>query len=312
MRPALALALALVAVCALAGSAAADQDRLARARAAAEDLRFEEAASLLDEAWRAGTGDPARARAIAALGGEISATMGDRAAALRWFALLAAMDPDVALDRGTSPKVSALLEEARASLHGAHFDVALRADRTRRLVHLRPVDPLGAVAELRVSGGPAGRRELTVPWRRADLAIELVDAHGNLLLRTRRAIAPMPVASATPAAAAARPAWFARWPIWAGVAGGLAVTAGGLALWSASTRSELDSLHRESATHQASEALSLERRMQRTAIAAEVAGAGAAIAAGVAVVCWRRERRPTLTPMAIDGDGLGAALEVPF
>ena len=306
--------LALVLVCALAGTAVAgDDDQLARARAAAEDLRFEEAARLLDQAWRAGTDDPARARAIAALAGEICATMGDRGAALRWFALLAAMDPDAALDRGTSPKVNAILEEARAGLHGAHLDVAVRFDRAARLVHLRPVDPLGAVAEIRLRGGPAGGRDLAVPWRRGALAIDLVDAHGNVLLRTRRAIGPMPVAPAEALAAApVRPSWYARWPTWAGVAGGLALSAGGLALWSAASSSELETLHRESETHQASEALSLERRMQRTAIAAEIAGAGAAVAAAVAVVCWRRERSATVAPIAIEGAGVGAAFEVPF
>jgi hypothetical protein len=306
--------LALVLVCALAGTAiAGDDDPLARARAAAEDLRFEEAARLLDQAWRAGTDDPLRARAIAALAGEISATMGDRGAALRWFALLAARDPDAALDRGTSPKVNAILEEARAGLHGGHLDVALRFDHARRLVHLRPVDPLGAVAEIRLRGGPAGRRDLAIPWRRAALAIDLIDAHGNVLFSTRRAIAPMPAAPAAAIAASpARLSWYARWPTWAGVAGGLAVTAGGLALWSAATSRELESLHRESETHQASEALALERRMQRTAIAAEIAGAGAAVAAAVAVVSWRRERSATVAPMAIEGAGVGAAFEVSF
>lgn len=293
---------------AAAGTAAAEPDRLDRARAAAEDLRFEEAAGLLDQAWRAGTRDPDRARATAALAGEIAATMGDRAAALRWFTLLAAIDPEADLDRGTSPKVAALLAEARASLGGARFDVRLRLDRGGRRVLLRAIDPLGAVSEIRLRGGPSAPRELAVPWRRGTLVVELADAHGNVLLRARRAIAPLP-APAVPA----RPAWYARWPTWAGVAGGLALTAGGLALWSASTGRDLDALHRESEQHQASEALALERRMQRTAVAAQVAGAGAAIAAAVSVLCWRRERAALIvTPAAVDGAAVGAALEVPF
>ncbi|HEU5059917.1 MAG TPA: hypothetical protein VFU21_25475 [Kofleriaceae bacterium] len=301
------LATTLVLVCALAGTAAGDEDHLARARAAADALRFEEAASLLDEAWRAGGADPERARAIAALAGEIAATMGDRAAARRWFVLLAAMDPDAGLDRGTSPKVSAVLDEARASLRGARFDVRLRLDRAGERVQLRAVDPLGAVAAIRVAGGPAGERALVVPWRRADLVVELVDAHGNVLARARRAIGPLPRA-----AAATPPAWYARWPTWAGVAGGMAVAAGGLALWSASTSRELDALHRDSETHQASEALALERRMQRTAIAAQIAGAGALVAAGVSIYVWRRERRAAIAPMAVEGGGTGAVLEVTF
>ena len=307
MRLALAVLLLL---CGQGGTAAADEDRLERARAAAEDLRFEEAASLLDKEWRAGGADPERARAIAALAGEIAATMGDRAAAHRWFVLLAAMDPDAALDRGTSPKVSAVLDEARGSLRGARFDLRLRFDRARQRVRLRPLDPLGAVAAIRVGGGAAAAGELELPWRRADVIVELVDSHGNILLRTRRAVGPPPVARA--AAVPARPSWYARWPTWAGVAGGLALTAGGLALWSASTSRQLESLHRESDAHQASEALALERRMQRTAVTAQVAAAGAAIAAGVSIFSWRRERRMTALPMAVDGAGAGAVLEVSF
>jgi len=306
--------LAVLLVCALAGTAAADEDRLERARSAAEDLRFEEAARQLDEAWRAGSADPVRVRDIAALAGETSATMGDAPAAMRWFALLAAMDPDAALDPGTSPKVSALLEEARAGLRGARFAVRARFDRARRTVRLSPIDPLGAVAEIRISGGAAHSGHLDLPWRRASLAIELVDAHGNVLHRESRAIGTLPVATAgaSRAGVAVRPSWYARWPTWAITAGALGVTAGVLGLTSAATSRELESLHDESDMHQAREALALERRMQRTAIAAQVTGAAAVIAAGVVGVCWRRERSAIVTPMAVDGGGVGAAFEVPF
>lgn len=291
-------------LCALGAPAAAGPDSLARARAAAEDLRFEDAARLLDEAWQAGASDPV---AVAALAGEISATTGDRAAATRWFSLLCAIDPDAALPAGTSPKVIAVLEDARRGLAGARFDVRLRLDRARRLVHLSAVDPLGAAAEIR-AGGRRGR-ELDLPWPAGPLSFELHDPHGNLLASGRRAIAPLPAALA---ASAPRPAWYARWPTWAGVTGGLALTAGGLALYSAKARGDLDALHRESSMHQASEALALERQMKSTAIAAQVAGAGAVVAAAVAVVCWRREQSLAVTPLAIDSGGVGAALEVDF
>ena len=294
---------AVLLLCALARTAAADEDPLASARAAAEDLRFEEASRLLDEAWQAGAADPP---AVAALAGEVSATTGDRAAATRWFSLLVAMDPDAALPAGTSPKVIALLEDARRSLGGARFDVRLRLDRARRRVHLSAVDPLGAVAEIRAARQRG--RALDLPWRAGPLTFELRDAHGNLLASGRRTVEPLPVTAAAPS----RPAWYARWPAWAGLAGGLALTGGGLALYSAYTSNDLDALHRESSMHQASEALSLERRMKTTAVAAQVAGAGAVVAAAVAVVCWRRERSLAVTPAPIDGGGLGAALEVSF
>ncbi len=293
----------LLLLCSLTSVAAADEDPLARARAAAEDLRFEDAAHLLDEAWNAGVVDPA---ALAALAGEISATTGDGAAATRWFSLLVAIDPDARLPAGTSPKVIAVLEDARRALAGARFDVRLRLDRARRIVHVSPLDPLGAVAEIR-AGGKRGR-ELDLPWH--TFAFELRDTHGNLLAHGRRAVEPLPlaVAATTPPP---RLAWYARWPAWAGLAGGLALTAGGLALYSRSTSNDLDALHRESGMHQASEALSLERRMKTTAIAAQVAGAGAAVAAAVAIVCWRRESNLSVTP-TIEAGGVGATLEVPF
>jgi len=295
---------ALLLLFALTATASADENPLALARAAADDLRFEDAARLLDEAWNAGAADPA---AVAALAGEISATTGDRAAATRWFSLLVAIDPDAELPAGTSPKVIAVLEDARRALAGARFDIRLRLDRARRVVHVSAIDPLGAVAEIRA--GRERGRELDLPWRPGPLAFELIDAHGNLLASGRRTIEPLPAAVAT--TAPPRLAWYARWPAWAGLAGGLALTGGGLALYSRSTSNDLEALHRESSTHQASEALSLERRMKRTAIAAQVAGAGAAVAAAVAIVCWRRERNLTVTP-TIDSDGAGAVLEIAF
>lgn len=311
--------LSIAILCALAGTAAADRQPLEEAAAAAEELRFEDAARMLDDAWRAGTGDPDRVREVAALAGEISATMGDRAAAMRWFALVVAIDPDASLARGTSPKVVAVLDEARAGLRGARFAVRLRLDRSRRLLRIGHADPLGAVTSVRIRRAPAGNRVryrplregIAIPWRRGAIEIELADQHGNVLHRERRELGPIPLAAAPPQPAP-RPPWYARWPTWAGVAGGLGVTAGVLAVTSVATSRELEELHRDSDTHQASEALALERRMQTTAIAAQVAGAGAAVAAAVAVVCWRRERNLTLTPMASDTGGVGAALEVRF
>jgi hypothetical protein len=299
----------LLLVCALAATAAADEDPLIRARAAAEDLRFEDAARLLDQAWQGGASDPI---AVAALAGEISATTGDRAAASRWFSLLVAMDPDAQLPAGTSPKVIALLEDARRALAGARFDVRLRLDRAARRVHVAALDPLGAVAELRAAGARVHARELALPWRPGALAIALLDAHGNVLFRTRRQIAALPAVPAPAPAPAARPPWYARWPTWAGAAGGLALTAGGLALYSAATSRRLEELHRESDQHQASEALALERRMQTTAVAAQIAGGGAAVAAALAVVFWRREERAAIAPTPLEGAGVGAALEIPF
>src|SRR5689334_12582054 len=98
------------------GTARADEiDR------AVEELRLDDAVVLLSRAWTEGGNDVERAGAIALRAGDLSATIGDRAAASRWFALAVAIDPSAELPAGTSPKVSELLGRARVALSDRRF-----------------------------------------------------------------------------------------------------------------------------------------------------------------------------------------------
>lgn len=285
----------------LAGTARADE-----VDQAVEELRLDDAVVLLSRAWTEGSNDAVRAGAIALRAGDLSATIGDRAAASRWFALAVAIDPSAELPAGTSPKVSELLGRAREALADRRFGAQV-AGRS-----VRVEDPLGVIVTVR-----GDRRSAEVENGRAALGVrdgetvELLDGYDNVLwsgvMRVPRAVAlaaPPPERS-----------WIARWPAWAVGAGALATGAGAMAYLSLDARSDLDALHRDSGEHEASEALAVERRMQRTAIVAQVAGV-AALAAGVtALVLWRSEQgdetERRVVPLATDGGG-GIALEGRF
>ncbi len=196
MRAAVSAA-ALVAALSLGGAAragSAASDLLAQATRAAEELRLEESAALLERAWRAGGSDPRQAARILRLAGEVNATMGDRDAALRHFTILVALEPAATLAPGTSPKVTALLDRARAALAGRTLGARVHLLARARGIRVRVDDPLGLVASVRCAGGGApprtvaARAELTffvAAPRDGAVAVELVDRYGNVLVARR-------------------------------------------------------------------------------------------------------------------------------
>jgi hypothetical protein len=302
MRPLLVLAL-------LAGTARADE-----VDDAVEDLRLDDALVLLDRAWTHGGSDVERATAIALRGGDLAATIGDGAAAARWFTLAAALDPDAALPPGTSPKVTEMHETARRALGGRRFGARTRFVRGGLRVEID--DPLAVIATVRLRTARRLRSAQVegtgAPVRFQHVAtaadVELIDGYGNILWAGHVAA---PVVLEQPVAAPPERSWVARWQTWAIGGGALAATAGALAFVSLGARSDLEALHRDSDGHEATEALAIERRMQRSAIAAQIAGV-AALAAGVtSVVLWRSERDARVVPLAGEGSA-GLAVEGSF
>jgi hypothetical protein len=315
----------LVVVIALGLAAPASADVAVADRAAAldldaaeqalHDLRYEEAALLLERARRSGQNGPRALARLFRLHGELAATLGDTAAARAAFAQWLAIEPGAALAAGTSPKITATFAAAAAQLDGASLDVGflLVDDGAAVALEVRS-DPLAMVAGARafypgrtdvgrVEAGVA-RVALAVPGAgRMQVVIAALDAHGNRLaehaMTMERAPALEPPVRAVPRAAspppprvvASSPVPPPRWRLHRGWAlGGAAVVLGAVggvfAVRAVQAQDELDELNRTSADHDYRVAEATADRLRTSAI---VANASVALAGGcalAAVLLW--------------------------
>jgi len=325
MRARLAIPVALLAVAVCEGPGRAQSptgpDLLGQAQQELEALRYEQAAPLLDRAWRAGGHGPARLALLFRLTGEVAVTLGQGAAADTAFQRLLALDPGAALPEGTSPKIAARLEAARAALGGRSLRVDI--DRRDRAVIANVVsDPLDMVASVRIRAGAAERSAardpasaaLRVPLpRSADPSparIDVLDEHGNVLLAMERAAAPQAAPPARPArvdltAAPERddPPLLARGLTWTAAAVGVGAVGVFFGLRSESAQDDLDALNRTSAQHDFRDALDVEDRLRRDALIANVSFAVAGAAAVTAAVLWVREWRSPRSRAALRRTG---------
>lgn len=193
---------------------------LARAQMALDALRYEEAAALLDRAWRAGGNRPAELALIHRLAGSVAVILGHDAEADAAFRRLVALAPDSSLPDGTSPKISGRLDAARAALAGRplRVEVVTRAGPARDSGPVIVVevlsDPARMVAGMRVHyrdtdgaahvRGARGPASLAVELPRsiaAPVQIEVLDAHGNILVEEELRTAPTPIGTAARARA---------------------------------------------------------------------------------------------------------------
>jgi hypothetical protein len=266
---------------------------VATATAAFTALRYDDALQLADQAWRSGASDPAQVCRIFALAGRAAAAVGDGETARLWFRRWLYLEPAAALPDGTSPKLAALVDDARGALAGAVI-AARTSVRPGRITVTVAADPLELVAAARAGTIIVALRDHTasVPAREAHSDIELVDRYGNtLLIVTEVPPAPVPAPAAVPNP---RP-WFARWPVWAVTSVGLTGFGGG-ALWVAiHARSNIDQLNAHSDSHQFSQVLAFERRFHDARLVSGIAFTGAALSAITAAVLWSRSHgEPTM------------------
>jgi hypothetical protein len=299
------------------GEHAAELDAAQRALAR---LRYEEARTLLERAWRSGDNGPAALALIFRLQGEVAATLGDTAGARRAFVRWLVIDPGARLDEGASPKFVSAFDDARAQLGGAALRVDVEVDGAAapggaQVTLVVVADPLAMIAGARASyTGEGGVLSLVEGKGSARVALPLpgaggrrvvvaaVDGFGNRLVERPIVVerpqaaptpepAPPPRTTLAPAAPASVPAssppparsTFASPWLWTGVSAGLAV-AGGVFAWRVSdAEAELAELNAHSAEHDFAEARAVEDRRQTSAtiMVVSLAAAGASAVAAV-------------------------------
>jgi hypothetical protein len=259
-------------------------DLLAAATAAFSTLHYDDALRLADQAWQSGTSDPAQVRRIFALAGRAAGSIDDETAQL-WFRRWLYLEPTATLPDGTSPKLTALLDDARNALAGTALTArtAVHPDTVTVTV---PADPLGLVAAARIGETSVALRDhaASLAARGARSEVELLDRHGNILLViTVVPRSPAPVPSPQP--------WFARWTTW-GIASGVLAALGGGATWVAiDARRQIYRLNPDSRNLEFStDVAPFDRRFHDARLAGGIAFTGAAIAAITATVLGLRGR----------------------
>jgi hypothetical protein len=281
------------------GKAAADL--LAAATEAFSTLHYDDALRLADQAWQSGASDPVQIRQIFALAGLAAGSIDDQSAPL-WFRRWLYLEPTATLPDGTSPKLTALLDDARNALAGTAITArtAVHPDTVTVTV---PADPLGLVAAARIGGIRVALRDhaasLAAPVARSE--VELLDRYGNLLLViTVVPQGPAPV----PAAVPGPPPWFARWTTW-GIASGVLAVLGGGATWVAiDARSTINRRNLDSANLDYSEVAPLDRRFHDARLASGIAFTGAGITALAAIVLGLRGRGEPHVQVSTTGESV--------
>ncbi len=204
-------AIAAVLVSTVAADAAAQSDQaslLDKARTELGELRYDDALATADKALAAGTSGPAATAQIYLLLGEVQASLGQRGDAERAFQRALAIDPDLQLRRGVSPKIARPFRRARRARRGdrslelAHRIVAIDPPTVAVLVQS---DPLGMVVGARVvywpergpgrsvSGRGKVRIDLVLPRSAVRFTVAGVDQHGNRVVELGSEQRPLPL-----------------------------------------------------------------------------------------------------------------------
>lgn len=285
------------------------------ARVALDALQYSDAVKLVERAWARGEAGPQELQELFVIAGRAAASLGDKAAARTWFSRLLALDPDAKLPQGTSPKLVALLFEARTQLGGAKL--AARAEqRGREIVVTVEADPVEIAASVRIGEARADLTDGVASLRTRstgsqEAPVELLDAHGNVLaileLRKIAASVAPPKAPAT-----SERSLLQKWPVWAIATAGLAAVGGGGLWFALDARDDINRFNADPSQHQGSEVAGYYRRFDNSIWVSRIALGGAAVTAVIGTVFYVRARGESRISVTPTGDGARASWSVEF
>lgn len=280
---------------------------LAKARELEAALDYAGALRIVDQALARGGSDTFQYVELHVLAGKLAAGLDRRAEAEAHFARVLALRPDAVLPDGTSPKLTAPFDAAKAR----SVPLKVRATAVRGLITLvREADPLGLVAGISVAivDGAGAHRDvvdrratrIAIPAGTTALEVTALDADGHRIwsgtpeeaIETRRPAEPD------------GPSWITRWPTWA-VVTGLALGAGGVAAWRMKVaQDEFDDLRTQAPEFDDLHAI--EQRGDRWALAANISFGVAAVAGVVTTVLYVKQREPSVLVGASAGSSSAA------
>jgi hypothetical protein len=318
--------LAFAAVLATAAPAAADDGAalLGKAQKAIDDIDYETARTLTDQALDSGALDRGQLARAHMLAGEVAAALGDDAGAHDHFERWILLAPDARLPDGLSPKITQPFTAAHASadaLGPARFDVDASRARGKLAITVTG-DPLHMVARVHVvldhggeREGVGGEFEVPIPDEAGRATLTLLDEHGNTLAEhdaelatTTATVAPAPasenvVEHSVPA--------LLRWPTWAVITVGAAGACGYFAYAAKQDQDQLTALNNDSAMHTFDEAKALEDRGRSHTLDANIAGGVAIAALAATVISIVVDHKVEVQPLAAPG-AAGASAAIHF
>ena len=277
---------ALVLAC-LCATARADSPKLAQARAAIDNVHFDEAQRLLVGALADGGNSAAAVRQIYELSANVAAVLGQRDVAEQYYRRWLALEPQARLGDDVPPKLAEAFVAAQAYM-AAHGRLVATVRRTDRGLDVAvESDPLTMAAS--ANGVPFGgdRHALVAPADR----VAILDERANLLLEL--AVPPATEAPVLQPAPLSHPPFLKRWQTWGAVSGTLMLAG---AIWGIVAINENTALQAEVEKSGAvffSDVDQHYRTMRRNAtISLSIIGAGALVGIPAAIL-YVKSRHPS-------------------
>ena len=291
---------------------AGDIDRLlVDARAAEAALDYEKALALVERLITTGAaGYPAAFVELELTAGRLSAGLDRGSQAEVHYARALAVDPSASLPAGTSPKLTAPFDAARATTTPLKLSVIAVEGAVSFLVD---ADALGLVRgiALTINEPDGSGRTLTergatriaVPKGATAIEVAAVDEHGNVVWK---GVPPEPRIMPPPMVTRAeRPGAATRWSTWA-IATGVVLGAGAFSAWRFNVaQNEWDRMRAEPNMHDFSALTAVEDRGRRWGLTANIAFGLAAVTGIATVVLYYRQRsgsRVIVSPTGVGGE----------